>query len=903
VQLRVLGPVELRVDGVVVDVGPPRQQAILAVLAVDAGRAVPVAALTDRVWGDDAQPVTRSGLYAYLSRLRQAFATAGLGETIKLVSQRGGYLLEVDPDQVDICRFRRLVRAARTAQDNAGLLDEAVALWRGPALSGLSGGWAERTRQLLEQERLDAMLLWAAAQLRCGRAGTVAGALRELVDQHPLVEPLAARLIEALGRDGRTAEALDCYTATRRRLVEELGAEPGPELRRVHQAVLAGELPPASAQRPAQLRADVPGFVGRAAELATLDAIAQRPAIVISGTAGVGKTTLAVHWAHRVADRFPDGQLYVDLRGFDPDGKALDAGEAVRRFLDATGAQRIPADPDAQVALYRSQLAGKRMLIVVDNARDTAQVRPLLPGSPGCLVVVTSRNQLTGLVTADGAYPITLDLLTEDEARELLVSRLGPGPVAKEPEAVREIVTRCARLPLAVAVAAARAATRPRLPLAALAAELSDSRRRLQALASADDPHTDVQAVLSWSYQELDDATARLFRLLGLHPGPDITAPAAASLAAATLDQVRDQLDELTRANLLSEHTPGRYACHDLLRSYATEQTRRVDTEAERAAATTRMLDHYLHTAYAADRLLDPVRDPIELAPPEPGVRPEAFDDDRHAEAWFGAERQVLLGAIDQDTDTHTWQLAWALHDFLYRRGYWQDRVTTGRAAIAAAHRLADPTAEARARRLLAAAHAELGRFDDADTQLRYALELYQHLGDPVEQAQIRHILAYVRSEQGRPGEALEQARQALELYAAGGHQAGQANALNAVGWYHAHLGEYREAIAYCRRGLRLSEQLADRAGQAATWDSLGYAQHHLGDYAEALASYQQALDLHRELGTRHYQADTLSHLGDTYEAVGDHGAAGEAWQQALDILTELDHPDAARVRGKLTPG
>jgi tetratricopeptide (TPR) repeat protein len=366
-------------------------------------------------------------------------------------------------------------------------------------------------------------------------------------------------------------------------------------------------------------------------------------------------------------------------------------------------------------------------------------------------------------------------------------------------------------------------------------------------------------------------------------------------------------LTELRQANLLTEHAPGRYAYHDLLRAYAAERSRGTDSESDRHTATHRMLDYYLHNAYAADRRLDSVRHPIELAPPLPGALVDTFDSYDQAAAWFTAERQVLLGVADAAAatgfDVHVWQLAWAFHDYLYRRGYWADRVAIGRTAIAAAHRLGDATAEARARRLLAAAFAELERFDDADTELRATLELDPDITDLVERGHTRHILAYVRQRQGRHAEALELALQAVDRYQAGGSEPGQANALNAVGWYHAHLGEYDKAVTYCRRGLELSQQLGDRPGQAAALDSLGYAHHHLGDYPEAIASYQQALVLHRELGTRYYVADTLNHLGDTHHATGDHTAARAAWQQSLEILTDLAHPDATQLNTKLTRG
>jgi Domain of unknown function (DUF4062)/NB-ARC domain len=473
---------------------------------------------------------------------------------------------------------------------------------------------------------------------------------------------------------------------------------------------------------PRQLPAAVQHFAGRTTELAALTGLLRRRAetggtVVISaigGTAGVGKTALAVYWAHQVADRFPDGQLYVNLRGFDPAGTVVEPAEAVRRFLDAVGVppERIPADLDAQAALYRSQLAGRRMLVVLDNARDTAQVRPLLPGAPTCLVLVTSRNQLSGLVAADGAHPIILKLLTPDEAQDLLTRRLGPDRTAAEPEAVEQIITACARLPLALAIVAAQAATHPHLPLATLASELCTDADRLGPL-TTDDPATDVRAVFSWSYHALIPEAARLFRLLGLHPGPDISTPTAASLAALPTSRVRLLLAELARANLIVEPIPGRYGFHDLLRAYAADLAHTVDTDQQRHNATHRILDHYLHTAYTAERLLNPARDPITLSSPQTGVAPEQLVDHRQALDWFTTERPVLLATVDHAAttgwDTHAGQLTWTLTTFLGRRGHWHDQVVAGRAAVAAAQRLADPPAQARAYRTVADAYILLG--------------------------------------------------------------------------------------------------------------------------------------------------------------------------------------------------
>jgi tetratricopeptide (TPR) repeat protein len=363
-------------------------------------------------------------------------------------------------------------------------------------------------------------------------------------------------------------------------------------------------------------------------------------------------------------------------------------------------------------------------------------------------------------------------------------------------------------------------------------------------------------------------------------------------------------LTELTQASLLVEHTPGRYSFHDLLRAYASDLAQRVDTDQQRHATTHRILDHYLHTAHTADRLLDPFRDQITLTPPAPGVTPQHPADYQQALDWFTAERAVLLTAVEHAAvtgfDTHTWQLAWILRTFLDRRGHWHDHAAAGRAAVAAAHRGADPTAQAHAHRTLATAYTLLGRFDDAHTQLSHALDLATQTGDPTAQAHTHGHLSYLWERRGNYPQALDHARQARTLYLVTGYQRGQAHALNTVGWCHAMLGDYRQALTACQQALTLHQELGDRDGQATTWDSLGYAHHHLGHHTHALTSYQHALTLFHDLGDRYEEATTLTHLGDTHHSTGNHHAAHDAWQQALTILDELNHPDADKVRTKL---
>jgi tetratricopeptide (TPR) repeat protein/transcriptional regulator with XRE-family HTH domain len=672
-------------------------------------------------------------------------------------------------------------------------------------------------------------------------------------------------------------------------------------------AVVPRQLPPAARHFGGRRRelaelAELTGLAGLAGGTRAAGTVV---ITAIGGTAGVGKTTLAVHWAHRVADQFPDGHLYVNLRGFDPCGGAMDPAVATRRFLDALEVppSRVPADPDGQTALYRSLLANRRVLIVLDNARDAAQVRPLLPAAPGCLVLITSRNLLSSLVAAEGAHPVMLDLFTAAEARQVLADRLGTDRVAAAPEAVDEIIERCARLPLALAVLGARAVTHPELPLAALARELADARGRLDVFADHD-PYSDIRAVFSWSYRALTAPAARLFRLLSLHPGPDVTAPAAASLAAVARPEALALLTELSWANLIAQRRPGRYSCHDLLRAYAVQLAGTTDSEPDRRAATGRVVDHYLCTAHAANRLLDPTSEHPVPDSATGTVAPEGFSDPRQALDWFAAERAVLLNVVDHAASAgwaaSVGPLAHAVALFLDRQGHWHDGLAIWGTAVRSAERLGDQAAEARAQRQLGRAYTRLYRFDAAGVHLRRALELAAGTGDRTEQAHVNDMLAILCERRGDLDLALHHDREALDLYRAAGHRLGQAKALNGIGWHLTLLGDHGPALAHCQQALTLLRQLNDRAGQAHTWDSLGHAHHHLGHHAEATACYQHALDLVRDLGDRFGEAEGLDRIGDVRRDIGDTATARLSWRQALDILTELGHPSAEHIRAKL---
>jgi DNA-binding SARP family transcriptional activator/Tfp pilus assembly protein PilF len=918
-ELRLLGPVQLVVAGRPVELGPTKQRAVLAALLVDADRPVPTEALIDRVWGEDPPLSVRGTLYSYVARLRVVLRRAvdGDGDPPRLEHGADGYRLIIDGCQVDLDRFHRLVDEARVdGHDDArraALLDEARCLWRGPALGDLPGRWAARTRELLDYQRLDALVQWARALLRVGRAAEVIAPLRAALGERPLVEPVVATLMEALLREGRSAEALDCYAEIRRRCVQELGVEPGPELRRMHLTVLSQDGQVAQPYVvPAQLPLDVRGFTGRSAELARLDELVAAAdaepgtvgVLALCGGAGVGKTTLAVHWAHRIAGRFPDGQLFLNLRGYHPVGAAMPTAEAIRLVLDALGvpADRLPTSEDARVGLYRSLLAGRRILVVLDNAASADQVRPLLPGAPGCVAVVTSRDRLTGLGAGQAAHPLTVDVLPANDARDLIAARVGAARAAAEPQAVTALVERCARLPLALAVVAARAAAQPGVPLADLATELAED--RLEALADPD-PAGDVRQVLSWSYRTLTAGAAGLFRLVGWAPGPDIDADAAASVAGVARSQARRLLTELSRAHLVSQPAADRYAMHDLLREYAHELALAEDSPHRRRAALHRVLDHYAHRAHAAARLISPHREPVALGPPRSGVVLSGdFADQADAQAWLADRQDVLIShlraAARAGLDAHTWQLAWALGPVLDRGGNWRDLAGVTELALAAALRLGDRSGEAYSHRMLGRARTRQGDAASARIEYELALRICEDAGDDLGRAHTHLGLAWLCEQQQALREALDHVRRAGTLYAGAGHIAGQAGALNQAGWYYAQLGEFHQAIGECDRALALQEATGDRYGQASTWDSLGFAHHHLGRHRKAARCYQRAIELHRGNGDRYREASTRSRLADCHAAAGDARAARGEWTAALAILRELNHPDAVGIGVKL---
>ena len=920
IRIGVLGPLLVQRGDEDLPVSSTMQRNLLGVLAIQPNTVVSRDEVVDVLWGDSPPPAYLSALHSYVVRLRRVIEPDQM-----ICASRHGYRLEADAAQLDVARFADLDAAAREAGETMAAFDAlagALRCWRGPVAA--DGG--ERLRShpaavALARHRVAAASRLADLAVQLGVPEQAVDLLQTVVRDEPLHEGIHARLMVALAASGEQSAAVALFDTLRTRLRDELGIAPGPEVEQAHVRILRQEVPvvlrqpaPAAARRgPAQLPLDVRGFSGRRRELVWLDKTLStgtgQPTVVtisaILGTAGVGKTALAVHWAHGLADRYPDGQLYVNLRGFDPSGAVMSSADAVRGFLDALGIapERIPGTVDAQVGLYRSLLGGKRMLVVLDNARDAEQVRPMLPGAPGCLVVVTSRNQMPSLVAVEGAHSLTLDLLTDAEARQLLIRRVGRAVVFEDPDAVDEVIRYCAGLPLALVITAARVTIRQGASFADLVQELHEARGGLDVF-DGGDAVSDVRAVFSWSYRTLSADAARLFRLLGLHPGPDVSVAAVASLAGESVPRVRRLLGELTSAHLLAASASGRFAFHDLLRAYAIELAQANDADGECHAATLRVLDHYLHTAHAAAMVLSPHREPITLPTAREGVTPEHHNGFDEALAWFTVEHAVVLAAAEQAASggphTHPWQLAWSMSTYFSIRAGWSDQVAISYLALEAARRINDKMGQAHAHRFIGNALVRSERCDDANAHLRRALDLFVELGDRAGEAHAHMGLSEMLNQLGRPSDGVQHDLCALEIAQAAGNRLGQARALNDVGWGYANLGRYEEAIEYCQQSMTIAEELGDRYCEAFAWDSLGYSHHHLSQYPQAIGCYRRAVALHRAIGDRDAESTVQIHLMDALRATGDIDAARAAGKEALAILEELGHSDADSVRAEL---
>lgn len=947
VRFRILGSAEVWAGGRRLDLGPPKQRTVLAILALDAGLVVPTETLIHRVWDDSPPREARTALYSYIARLRRIVndeAAAGTG----LVRRSGGYCLDVHPDAVDVQRFRRLAAAARAvptqerpavadtsgAAPRAAALDEALSLWRGPAMSDLDGAWVSRTRDALEQQRIGVLVQWAEAEMELGHHDLLVDALTKAQNEHPLEESIAAALIRALHGAGRTARALETYAMVRRRLVDEVGAEPGRVLRQAHVAALADvpagvdaaadpgqdqgwtDEPVDRPRRPAQLPADVSAFTGRTEELARLDRmllprsaapVTSTPetvdsggAVVVAGTAGVGKTALAVRWAHRARRSFPDGQLYVDLRGYDPD-RPTSAADALAGLLSALGvaAQHIPTGLVDRAALYRTELADRRVLVVLDNAASVEQVRSLLPGSQSCAVIVTSRDSLAGLVARDGARRLDLDLLPAEESVALLRRLIGPR-VALEPHAAADLVARCARLPLALRIMAERAVARPAASLAELVADL-DEYGRLATLDLGDDPRVAVRAVFSWSIAQLPSPTVNAFALLGLHPGPDLDAAAASALLGVSPAETASALAELTRAHLLQCTQDGRHGMHDLLRQYALELAGALPVDhigAPTTLALGRLFDHYLGTAAAAVDALYPAEAHHRRCDVPPGGSCTAprFTDGGAALSWLDAELPALAAGAAHALRHGFERFAIGLSTVLFRYlqgGHFQTALLIHGCAREAARRTGDLSGEALALHSLGSVHMLVGARTLAVDHLSQALALAVLVDDRTGQARAHGNLGSLQARAGRSQEAAEHFERAITLYRDCGDRTGEARALGNLGILNMRLGQYERSVTHHTQAVDLFVRLGDRTGQAVALNNLADVEGRVGRTADAQAHREQSLALACDLGDRSSEAWALTGLGDDSIRSRRPGLALRHYRRALDLFRDCGERDA----------
>jgi DNA-binding SARP family transcriptional activator/Tfp pilus assembly protein PilF len=993
-RVRLLGPVRAWRDDRELELGGPQRQAVLALLALRANQATSRSELIDGIWGEDPPPSAVNALHVHVAGLRRALEPDRVSRApgAFLLAAGPGYSLRLERGRLDTWVFTRHLEAARASRGTGDLstaarsFDAAMRLWDAVPLSGVPGPWAEIERVRLGEMRLTAIEERAEIMLLLGQAAAVAAELTGLVREHPVREGLRGQLMLALYQSGRQADALAAFADGRRVLREELGLEPGPGLRRLHAQILAEDAAlrtPAAAvspsrpehvwAAPAQLPGDVDAFTGRAGELATLDELAAltgRPGratppgavrratppgtgaagvvICVSGTAGVGKTALAVHWARRARDAFPDGQLYVNLRGYDP-GQPMSPGDALAAFLRALGVpgQDIPREVDERAAAYRTVLDGRRLLIVLDNASTAEQVRPLLPGSPSSLVLVTSRDSMAGLVARHGARRLDLDILPPADAVTLLRILIGDRATAQR-DATATLAGRCAWLPLALRVAAELAAASPAMTVAQLAGELADEQRRLDLLDAGGDSGSAIRTVFSWSYHHLPDESARTFRLLGLIPGPDFEAHAVAALTGASPARAASALESLARAHLIHRTGPARYGQHDLLRAYAIGLAAARDTEDERHAALTCLFDYYLAAAAAAMDIMVPAERHLRPRVHRDGAPIPSAADPAAARAWLDAERAVLV-AVSIHASAHAWpghatRLAGTVYRYLETGGHYPDAITIHSVARQAARRTGDCVAESTALTNLGIVDWRQGRYRQAAAYHRQALELSREIGDRTGEAMALNNLGIVYERQGRHREAADHYRQTALLSAQLADVTGEARALANLGGVGCLQGRFEQAAEHFERALVLFREVGDHQGEAAALAGLGVVDGRQGRFERAAENYRQALRiavaagdrpgevevrngtgtvllaagrpgqargehqaalaLASRIGERYEQARAHDGLARAYRATGDHLRARRHWGYALALFTALGAPEAEDVLAQLTaPG
>ncbi|CAM5268396.1 BTAD domain-containing putative transcriptional regulator [Streptomyces narbonensis] len=907
----VLGPVEAVAPGSAAPGLAPRHRAVLAYLLLHAGVAVGTDRLIGAMWGPLPPDSARAQIQTTIAAIRRMLRASDADRM--LATRPAGYVITPEPGQLDLDEFTSLIAAAPADSDDpAGTADRiraALALWRGEPLAGITAPYVEGARARLNGQLLTAVERLAEVELARGRHDDLIEELSAHAAAHPLRERLCCQLMLALHRAGRQTDALDVARTFRATLAEEQGLDPGHAFGKLEQDILrdAPDLrPPVTAPAKPQgisfLPYDLPDFTGREDELDGLVRLwsGSNGGVVtisaIDGMAGVGKTTLAVHAGHRLAEHFPDGQLFVDLQAHTAGQVPLDAGAALEVLLGQLGVptQQIPASVAGRAALWRSELSGRRVLAVLDNALGADQVRQLLPGASRALVLITSRRRLTDL---DGAHALSLDVLPAADAMELFTAVVGDRAAA-EPLAVLDVLQLCGFLPLAVRIAAARLHHRPRWTVAHLADRLRDQRRRLSELATSE---RGVAAAFTLSYQQLTPDQQRMFRLLGLQPGRDIGPEAASALTGLPLDEAETLLEDLLDAHVLTQHQLGRYTFHDLLREHALATAATQETPDARREALGRLFHHYLHTASTAVDHLYPEgrnRRPRIPAPDTPAPPPQ---DEAEAIAWLDGERANLMAtgqyAARHDWRPHTGHLAATLHRYLLGHAHQADAMALHALALEAARRSGDTAAEARTLLDLGEVHFWWhGAYEQAAEHYRQALDLARGIDDRGAEARARQNLGTLTTRKREYDEAHEHCAQALALFRELGDRGGEARCLTDLGIVHERRERYEDAHEYHRQALHVYRETGSRIGETIVLNNIGLLYQRQGRYEEARRQHRDALELCRRFDFPGDEAESLNALAEAARSMGDLGRAATEHEAALALAREFAYrPEQAR--------
>ena len=932
-RFRVLGPLEIRADETWAGISAPKWRSLLAALLINAGQVVPTDRLILEIWGDSPPARATNLVSVYALRLRRLLGD-GTGQVLR--TRAPGYQLLAAQQDVDALCFDGLVAegrqtlAAGEMPRAAALLAEALGLWHGSAFvdvpaSALVTAEADR----LERARLDALELRIEADIGCGRHAQVIPELSRLTTEHPMREGLWGLLMRALDGVGRHAEALTAYSRARDAIADELGVDPGEQLQRLFEQILTEDtgrhggaeatpvapapqppVPP-PAEPPRQLPAGITDFTGRVRDLELLSGLLPGAAddsgavkvALVTGAGGLGKTTLAVHAAHGLRPHFPDGQLYANLLGATP--QPLAPADVLARFLRDLGVPgaQIPVDEDERAALMRTRLTGRRVLMLLDNARDSAQVRPLLPGSASCAVVVTTRSRLPDL-------PVTrlvdLDVLDEVTARALFSSIIGAERAEAEADATGEVLAACAGLPLAIRIAGARLAARPGWTVRTLASRLNSEQRRLDELKAGD---LAVRATFEVSFASLPAAEpdgvdpARAFRLLGLWPGPMISLPAAAALFGQPETGAEDVLEQLVDAHLLESPAPGGYRFHDLLRVYSAERSRAEQAQ-DRRDAVRRILTWYLHTAEAAAEVISPHHTRVPLGEPLAWAQPLDFASLEDALRWCEGERVNLAAAVRlASTDSlHeiAWRLAAAAMSFFYRHSHWADWIATHEVGLASARELGGRLAEAWMLHNLGMAYGAQG-MPESVACFEQAVALYREIGDARAEARALNNLVHAQLELGRYEEVLAAARSSLAMQRSLGKRYGEGITLNILGLALRGLGRFTEADDQFQQALAIFRELGEKHAEADTLSDLAEMYLDMERVDHALNRLSESVAIRQHIGDRHGQARTLGLLGIAWRAAGKPDEADDSLARAQQIFEDLgDHVQAAKLRAEL---